>query len=342
MRFTQSERMEIIRIVEHSDLSVAKTLRELSVARSTFYEWYRRYAERGYEGLADAPVQRSRCWNKIPEAEREKVVELALELPELTPRELAWHVTDHEGAFISESSVYRILKGFDLVASPSFVVMSASDKFQNPTRRVHELWQTDFTYFKVAGWGWYYMLSILDDYSRKIIAWKLYTSMAASDVTDLLGDAIAKTGATSPKVRHRPRLLSDNGPCFVSKELAAYLEKNEIKHTRGRPYHPMTQGKIERFHRSMKSILLLQNHYSPEQLSREIARFIDYYNHRRVHESLNNLTPEDVYQGRGREILTARQCLKLQTLENRRRINMGLKPRKENPILPSIYRSSTL
>ena len=146
MRFTQSERMEIIRIVEHSDLGITKTLRELGVARSTFYEWYRRYAERGFEGLADAPPRRQ-CWNRIPDAERERVVELALELPELTPRELAWHVTDHEGAFISESSVYRILKGFDLVASPSFVVMSAKDKFQHPTRRVNELWQTEISCF---------------------------------------------------------------------------------------------------------------------------------------------------------------------------------------------------
>ena len=341
MRFSQSERMEIIRIVEGSDLGVARTLRELGVSRSTFYEWQRRYNERGYEGLADAPPRRQ-CWNRIPDAEREHVVELALERPELTPRELAWHVTDHEGTYISESSVYRILKGFDLVASPSFVVMSAKDKFQNPTRRVNELWQTDFTYFKIVGWGWYYLLSILDDYSRKIIAWKLYTTMSASDVTDLLNEAIAKTGVSSPRVRHRPRLLSDNGPCFVSSELAAYLEKHEIAHTRGRPYHPMTQGKIERYHRTMKSILLLQNHYSPEALSREIGRFIDYYNHRRVHESLGNLTPEDVYAGRGREILTARECLKLQTLERRKRINMGLKPRKEDLILPSIYRSSTL
>ena len=103
------------------------------------------------------------------------MVAIALERPEFTPRELAWHITDAHGLFISESSVYRILKAFDLVTSPAYMVLTAKDRFDQPTRRVNELWQTDFTYFKVVAWGWYYLLTVLDDYSRYIVSWKLFT-----------------------------------------------------------------------------------------------------------------------------------------------------------------------
>jgi transposase InsO family protein len=338
VRATPVEKLETIRLVEGSDLSVRQTLDELQVPRSTFYRWYRAYERDGYAGLEEKPPARRRFWNRIPEVEREKVVEAALARPELSPRELAWRITDTEGSFISESSVYRILKAFDLVTSPAYVVLTAKDRFDRPTRRVHELWQTDFTYFKVVGWGWYYLLTVLDDYSRYILGWKLFTGMATQDVTEVLDRAIAETGVEKVEVRHRPRLLSDNGPCFISRELREYLSEREMQHTRGKPYHPMTQGKIERYHRTMKNVVKLQNYYLPWELEREIDRFVGYYNRERVHESLDNLTPEDVYRGRGREIRTARERLKEQTLRRRWRVNRGLPVRTEDRILPSLYR----
>ena len=332
--------MEIIRLVEDSDLPVRRTLRHLGVPRSSFYRWYRAYVEDGFSGLAPQESQHRRCWNQIPESERQKVVEVGLEKPELSPRQLAWHVTDTQGYFISESSVYRILKAFDLVASPAYVVMSAKDRFDQPTRCVHEMWQTDFTYFKIVGWGWYYLLTVLDDYSRFIIEWKLFRSMTTNDVTEVLDSAIERTGVEHVPVRHRPRLLSDNGPCFISKDLREYLEERELKHTRCRPYHPMTQGKIERYHRTMKNVVKLRNYYLPWELDREIEAFVRFYNHERVHESLKNLTPADVYLGRDREIQTARDRLKKQTLRRRKRYNLGKPPRKETLILPSLFREA--
>ncbi len=338
MRATPAEKLVTIRLVEGSDLSVRRTLEELQVARSTFYRWCRAYEEEGYAGLGDREPKPRRFWNRIPEAEREKVVETALARPELSPRELAWQITDTQGSFISESSVYRILRAFDLVASPAYVVLTAKDRFDRPTRRVHELWQTDFTYFKVVAWSWYYLLTVLDDYSRYILGWKLFTGMATRDVTEVLDRAIEDTGVEQIQVRHRPRLLSDNGPCFISRELREYLSEREMKHTRGKPYHPMTQGKIERYHRTMKNVVKLKNYYLPWELEREIGRFVEYYNHERVHESLGNLTPEDVYRGRGREIQTARERLKEQTLRRRWRVNQGLPINNEERILPSLYR----
>ena len=319
---TAGEKMEVIRLVEGSDLSVRRTLNELGLSRSTFYAWYRRYADAGYDGLVAQKPATRRQWNRIPKRVRELVVKTALTNTDLSPRELSCRITDTEGHFLSESSVYRILKSHDLIASPAYIVMTAADRFQHPTRRPNELWQTDFTYFRVVGWGWYYLSTVLDDYSRKILAWKLSATMEAGDVLETLDVARAATGVDRVRIEHRPRLLSDNGPCYVSGELREYLQEHGMGHTRGAPYHPMTQGKIERYHRSMKNVVKLENYYSPWELERAIALFVEYYNHRRYHESLGNVTPVDMYEGRQVEVLTRRERIKRETLERRRRENL--------------------
>lgn len=325
MRYSQSEKVEIIRLVEQSPLSVKQTLIELDINRSTFYKWYRRYQEGGCEALANRFRPPKQFWNEIPPWERQRVVEIALEHPEKSPRELAWYITDNQGYYISESTVYRILKAHDLVTSPVYTVVSALNKFPQPTRAPNELWQTDFTWFKVAHWGWYYLCTILDDYSRYILACQLCIGMSAEEVKQTIETAIQFTGIRNPKVMSRPRLLSDNGPCYLSKALREYLEEEGILHTRCKPYHPMTQGKIERYHRSMKNILLLENYYSPDELENQIGLFVDYYNNHRYHEALNNLTPADVYYRKGHEILTKRQQTKKRTMLLRRKYNFHLK-----------------
>ncbi len=319
MRYSQSEKMEIIRLVESSPVSVKQTVAELKINRSTFYKWYKQYQEGGYEALANQYRPPKQFWNEIPPWEKKRVVEIALEHAEKSPRELACYITDEYGYYISESTVYRILKAHDLVTSPLYTVITASDRFPQPTRAVNELWQTDFTWFKVVHWGWYYLCSILDDYSRYILAWRLCGGMAADEVTQALEDAIEFTGIRHARVVHRPRLLSDNGPCYVSRVLSEYLAEEGIRHIRGKPYHPMTQGKIERYHRSMKNIILLENYYSPSELEEQIRVFVDYYNNYRYHESLKNVTPADVYYGRDGEILTRRQRIKVRTMLLRRR-----------------------
>ena len=142
--------------------------------------------------------------------------------------------------------------------------------------------------------------------------------MATTDVQETLELALAKAQVSQVRVKLKPRLLSDNGPCYLSKELKAYLAERDIEHTRGAPYHPMTQGKIERYHRSMKNVVLLQNYFFPSALESEIERFVAYYNEQRYHESLDNLTPADVYFGRAQAVLTRRAQIKQQTLEARR------------------------
>ena len=160
---------------------------------------------------------------------------MAFEQPELSPHELATRSTDTNSYYVSESSVYRLLKAHDLIGSPAFIVIKAVDEFKDKTTAPNQLWQTDFTYLKVIGWGRYYLSTILDDYSRYIIAWKLCTTMRADDVTDTLELALAASGCDSAKVVHKPRLLSDNGSSYISSDLAEWLQDRGIVHVRGAP-----------------------------------------------------------------------------------------------------------
>jgi len=315
MRFTQGEKYEIIRIVESSELGVSRTLQELGINKSTFYEWYRRYRQYGYDGLAPVQPKRRVFWNQIPPRERQQVVELALEYPDKSPRELAHFIIDHKGWYISESSVYRILKAHGLVTSPTHILIQAADEFTDKTTRPNQMWQTDFTYLKVIGWGWYYMTSLLDDYSRYIIDWELCDNMKSQETMNIVDRALE---ITQLRKNQRPRLLSDNGSSYISKELKEYFKEKDMLHIRGKPNHPQTQGKIERYHRSMKNVIKLENYYSPEELRTRLAEFIEYYNNHRYHESLNNLTPSDVFFCRERKILEKRKKIKLETIKNRR------------------------
>lgn len=315
MHYSQSEKYEIIRIVEQSDLGVIRTLRELKVNKTTFYNWYNAYLKNGYEGLARKSANSNGSWNRINAADRDKVVEIALEKPELSSRELAWYITDRYKYYISESSVYRILKANGLITTPSFRVMSASDSFHDKTTAVNQMWQTDFTYFKIFGWGWYYLSTVLDDYNRYIVNWKLCATMKAEDVKETLDEALF---ASNVPEKNRPKLLSDNGSCYISNELAEYLDQKDMKHVRGRPLHPQTQGKIERYHRSMKNVVKLDNYFSPGQLEAKLKEFVHYYNFERYHESLENVTPAEVYFGTANRKLKQRKMTKEKTMKARK------------------------
>jgi len=318
MRYPASEKLEIIRLVEGSHQPVKKTLEQIGVSRPTFYRWYGLYRRFGEAALKDGRGGSGRVWNRVPEDIRDQVLEMALDQPELSPRELAVTFTDEKRYFVSEASVYRLLKAHDLITSPAFIVMKAASEFKEKTTAPNQLWQTDFTYLKVIGWGWYYLSTILDDFSRYIIAWKLCTGMATTDVQDTLDLALEASGLDQVRVVHKPRLLSDNGPSYVSGDLADYLADKGMTHTRGAPYHPQTQGKIERWHQTLKNRILLENYFLPGDLEAQIDAFVGHYNHRRYHESLKNLTPADVYTGRGQTILLEREKIKTKTMKLRR------------------------
>ena len=177
------------------------------------------------------------------------------------------------------------------------------------------MWQTDFTYFKVKGWGWYYFSTVIDDYSRYIIHWELCSSMTSDDVYRTIDKAIEKAGVT---FRNPPCLLSDNGPCYIASSFKQYLCKEyNIKHIHGKPLHPQTQGKIERYHRSMKNVIKLNHYFCPSELEKAIDEWVDYYNEKKFHESLDNLTPKDVYLGQGEKIKKIREIIKQKSINKR-------------------------
>ncbi|WP_244603198.1 IS3 family transposase [Methylobacterium sp. 190mf] len=318
MRYPASEKLEIIRLVEQSHLPVRATLDKLDITRSTFYRWYDAYSRGGPEALADRPSRPSRVWNRLPTEVRDQIVALALEEPELSPRELAVRFTDERRYFVSEATVYRLLKAHDLITSPAYIVVKAADEFCDKTTAPNQLWQTDFTYLKVVGWGWYYLSTVLDDFSRYIVAWKLCTTMQASDVIATLDLALTAAGLDQVQVVHRPRLLTDNGSSYVATDLADWLGSRGMTHIRGAPRHPQTQGKIERWHQTLKNRILLEHAYQPGELEARVTAFVEHYTHLRAHESLDNLTPADVYFGRGEDILRERAQIKRQTLADRR------------------------
>ncbi len=332
MRYPASEKLEIIRTVEASHLPVRRTLTMLGIPSSTYYQWYARWADGGVDALRDTSPRPRSVWNRIPDEIRDAFVEFALDHEDLTPRELAVKYTDEKRYFVSESSAYRLLKAQDLITAPAHVVIRAAPSRQIALQSPAGQWMSSGTrqlgptnsgkptspISRSSVGGWFYLSTILDDYSRYIIAWKLCTTMKAVDVTDTLDLALEASGCARATVVHKPRLLSDNGSSYVAADLADYLDTKGMDHVRGAPHHPKTQGKIERWHQTMKNRVLLENYYLSGDLERQIGDFVGYYNTRRYHESLDNLTPADVYHGRGRTILKMREEIKKQTIRKRR------------------------
>ena len=170
MRYRAAEQLEIIGLVEQSSLPVRRTLAQLGIPRPTFYRWYQRYLTRGAAALEDGQSAPRRVWNKLPPTVAAELLELALHEPELSPRELATAFIEQRRYFVSEASVYRLLKAHGLITSPAFILLKAADRFAQPTTAINQLWQTDFTYLRVVGWGWFYLSTVLDDFSRYILA----------------------------------------------------------------------------------------------------------------------------------------------------------------------------
>jgi transposase InsO family protein len=326
------KKLEVLLAVESSGLSIRGSLERLGIPESTYYRWRRRFRGEGTQGLVDQSPFRGRSWNQIVPRERKKVMEIALLYPEWSSREVSCHITDKCGFSVSESTVYRILKKAGLIKSPEVKTFPAGPEYSVKTLRPNEQWQTDATYMLVKNWGWYFLISILDDYSRKILAWHLQTRMDAGAFSDVVELACEVTGIDRVPVPSRPRLLSDRGAALISKAFGDYLEAKGLGQILASPYHPQTNGKIERYHRSCKERINLLVYDTPEQLEEEIAKFIDFYNSKRYHEALGNVTPDDVYFGRKESILSRRRKLKRRTMNRRWMYNIGNRDQQERKV----------
>jgi len=316
------EKREILTLVADSGLPRRRALAQLGLPKSTYYRWRKRQAEgRLHDRKGGSPTP----WNKLRAEEEEKVLILARASPELSARQLALRVVDTEGVYLSESTVYRVLKREGLIKPAEVVGFKAGKEYHRKTKRPNELWATDCAYLKVSGWGWYYLVTVMEDFSRFILAWELQSDMAAGSLIDVVQQAVDFTGMTDVPVEDRTVLLSDNGSGYLSRQFGEYLRLVGIRHIVASPYHPQTNGKIERYHRTIKGEINLVPHEMPSELEDAIRSFVSYYNYQRYHEGLGNVTPYDVYTGRHLDVLERRREVKTKTLESRRDYNRAIR-----------------
>jgi transposase InsO family protein len=214
----------------------------------------------------------------------------------------------------------------------------AGKEYDRKTTGPHQLWATDASYFRVVGWGYYYLVTVMDDYSRFILAWKLQTDMTADSLIEVVQLAVDATSMTEVPVEDRTRLLSDNGSGYVSRAFRDYLHLVGIHHILASPFHPQTNGKLERYHQSIKQEVNQLPYEMPADLEQAIAEFADYYNYRRYHKALGNVTPDDVLQGRRDSILANRKEVQTQTLRRRQPQNQQIRQLENSASLASSLR----
>ena len=316
-----TEKAEVLTRVASSSLPRRKVLRELGIAKSTYYRWLRRQDQ---QGLDDRPGGGNPAWNRLTSQEVHDVLSTARQMPELSCRQLATWTTDNQGFSVSESTAYRILRSEGLVKSPE-MRLAAGKEYHRKTTGPNQMWATDASYFRVIGWGYYYMVTVMDDYSRFILAHKLQRDMTSDSFIEVVQEAVDRTGMDQVPVTDRTKLLSDNGPGYVSRAFRDYLGMVGIKHILATPFHPQTNGKLERYHQTLKRDVNQVPYELPADLEAAIAAFVGYYNDRRYHKALGNVTPSDVLGGRREEILQRRKEVQAQTIERRRRYNSALR-----------------
>jgi len=305
----------ILAQVESRFESKRQALMALGIPKSSYYRWRQGQSHSG---------NRKRSWNRITPYEGDRILAVARESPELSSRQLAAWITDNESFAVSESTVYRILRREGLVKRQE-TQLTAAKEYHTKTTRPHQMWATDASYFRVVGWGYYYLVTVMDDYSRFILAWKLQKDMSANSLIEVVQEAVDATGMTDVPVEDRTKLLSDNGPGYVSRSFREYLRLVGIGHILTAPFHPQTNGKVERYQQSLKREVNQLPYEAPSQLDKAIADFVDYYNYRRYHKALGNITPADVLYGRREQILLRRKEVRAQTINRRREYNRDLR-----------------
>ncbi len=309
------EKINILAQVESQPGGKRQTLIALGIPKSSYYRWRQGQPDSG---------NRKRPWNRITPDEEDKILAVAQESPELSSRQLSAWITDNEGFAVSESTVYRILRREGLVKRQE-TQLTAAKEYHTKTTRPHQMWATDASYFRVVGWGYYYLVTVMDDYSRFILAWKLQRDMSANSLIEVIQEAVDATGMTEVPVEDRTKLLSDNGAGYVSRAFRDYLHLVGIGHILAAPFHPQTNGKVERYQQSLKREVNQIPYEAPSQLDKAIADFVDYYNYRRYHKALGDVTPADVLYGRREQILQRRKEVRIQTINRRRNYNRDLR-----------------
>ena len=292
----------LIKVASSSSMPKRKVLRELGVPRSTYYRWLRRSEQRG---LNDDPGRGKPPWNRLTSLEVGYALSAAREMPELSPRQLASWVTDNMGFSASESTVYRILRREGLVKRPE-MRLAAGKEYHRKTAGPHQMWghrrlllQSGRLGLLLPGHHHGRLLPIHPfGKLRTGLAWRLQRDMTSDSFIEVVQEAVDRTGMDQVPVTDRTRLLSDNGPGYVSRAFRDYLGMAGIRHILAAPFHPQTNGKLERYHQTLKRDVNQLPYELPSDLEAAIVAFVSYYNYRRYHKALGNVTPSEVLRVR--------------------------------------------
>ena len=278
---------------DRAEISAKHILRWMKVPEGTFYKWRKRY---GKANEHNGWIPRDH-W--LEEWEKEAIIKFHFDHPLEGYRRLTYMMLDADVVAVSASSVYRVLKGAGLLRKWNRKTSQKGKGFHQP-HRPHRHWHVDIAYVNIAG-TFYFLCSILDGYSRYIVHWEIREKMEEVDVETIVQRAREKFPDETP------RIISDNGPQFISKEFKQFIRISGMTHVRTSPYYPQSNGKLERYHRTIKSDCIRPGTpLTLEDARRIITRFVDHYNNVRLHSALKYITPSDQLRGRAKQIFAER------------------------------------
>ncbi|MBU0711795.1 helix-turn-helix domain-containing protein [bacterium] len=324
MRYTSQEKLRIINLVRESKLPIRIVLNQMGLNSSTYYKWYSRYRRSGPVGLENIKTTPKRFWNSLSKAERKQAIQIAFTNPEKAPKDIAKEFSEIYGSYISESSVYRILNSFDKFENKKITLIKGRNRFSETAGDTDNIWKTEFVYIRLFGWGFYYLMFIIDDYSKYVIDWKLYTNLTENDPEQLIITALWKTGQKGIRLKHRARLLTGNYSKLFIDRLKEFLYDYDLKNLRGNSSNARVIRKIDGTIQTKKNVINLNNYYLPGNIEEQIKRFIDYYNNECIIKAFSNMTPASIYHKQEGIVQQQREQIKEKTLLMRKIRNLGL------------------
>ena len=288
-----------------TELSAQQLVGWLGIRSSKFHDWQKRYGK-----LNEHNAWIPRDW-WLEAWEKEAIVRFAWEYALEGYRRLAFMMLDRDVVAVSPSSVYRVLKAAGRIGRQPGKPSLKGTGFHQPTRP-HEHWHIDISYVNLAG-TFYYLTTILDGYSRYIVHWELRTSMTQQDELVILQRALEQFPG------EHPRIISDNGSQFVAKDFKEFIRICGLTHVRTSPYYPQSNGKLERYHGTIKTECIRPSTpLSLEEALRIVTRYVEHYNQVRLHSAIGYLTPADKLAGREAEIFAARDRKLAEARERRK------------------------
>jgi putative transposase len=291
---------------DKTEIAAADFIRRIGIARSKYYDWRKRY---GKVNEHNAWIPRD-FW--LTDFERQAIIDYYDDNPLEGYRRLCYMMIDDDIAAVSPSSVYRVLSNAGLLNKFNGKKSKKGTGFVQPLE-AHEHWHIDISYINICG-TFYYMCSVLDGFSRYIVHWEIREAMKESDVEIILQRAREKFPDATP------RIISDNGPQFISKDFKEFIRISGMTHVKTSPYYPQSNGKLERYHRTIKSTCIRANTpLSLDDCQRLVTDFVNRYNNTRLHSAIGYVTPSDKLHGRA-ELIQAERDAKLTAAREARKV----------------------